>query len=258
MHDYWLRQDKEPLFPDLLWSRPENKRAAGKLLIIGGNLHGFNGVASSYTAALKSGAGSIRLVLPDALYKLLSIVIPDAVFAPSTSSGSFSQEAYGLILENLAWADAVLFAGEFGKNSETTILLEKLFSKLTIPSVLAGDTIDNLLYTPETIRKTNTLISCNFNQLQKLAIKVKYPRAFTSSMSVLNFASQLHEFSESQGFNVLTYFENKTFISVKNRLSSQSEILNKQESAANAAVWLMQNPDKMFEAVTTSQLENIY
>ena len=41
-HDYWHKQtSSKPLFPELIWSRPENRQLAGKLLIIGGNLHGF-------------------------------------------------------------------------------------------------------------------------------------------------------------------------------------------------------------------------
>jgi len=36
----WSRQTPEqPFFKDLLWSKPENRRHAGKLLIVGGNVH---------------------------------------------------------------------------------------------------------------------------------------------------------------------------------------------------------------------------
>lgn len=67
-NSYWLKQSNaEPLFPDLIWSRPESKQAAGKLLIIGGNAHGFSAPAEAYVIAGKSGIGSTRVVMPNAL-----------------------------------------------------------------------------------------------------------------------------------------------------------------------------------------------
>src|SRR3954471_3597520 len=120
----WLRQTPDkPLFPDILWSRPENKRLAGKLLVIGGSSHGFAAPGGAYTAAQKAGIGSVRVLLPDSTEKALSKILPEAEFAPSTISGSFSRQALGILLAQAEWADGVLLAGDFGKNSETAILL---------------------------------------------------------------------------------------------------------------------------------------
>jgi NAD(P)H-hydrate repair Nnr-like enzyme with NAD(P)H-hydrate dehydratase domain len=90
----WLKQvaDK-PLFPDLLWSRPENKRQAGKLLIVGGNLHGFAVPMAAYNAATAAGIGSARVILPEKLKKALGTSFTEAEFAPSTPSGSLSRQA---------------------------------------------------------------------------------------------------------------------------------------------------------------------
>jgi hypothetical protein len=69
---YWLKQTADaPLFPDLLWSRPENKRLAGKLGIIGGNVHGFAAPAQAQAAAEAAGAGLTRVVLPQHVKSLL-------------------------------------------------------------------------------------------------------------------------------------------------------------------------------------------
>src|SRR5690606_2345051 len=58
--DYWRRQTPgEPLFPDVLWSRPEQKTTAGKLLVIGGNLHAFAAPAEAYNEAEKAGVGTV-------------------------------------------------------------------------------------------------------------------------------------------------------------------------------------------------------
>jgi NAD(P)H-hydrate repair Nnr-like enzyme with NAD(P)H-hydrate dehydratase domain len=119
----WLRQTKEPLFPDVLWSRPENKRHAGKLLIIGGHKQTFNAVSEAYSATLKAGIGIVRVILPDSLHKMLHAVFPDAEFASSTPVGSFSRLALDDLVLASEWADGVLLAGDFGHNSETAILL---------------------------------------------------------------------------------------------------------------------------------------
>jgi NAD(P)H-hydrate repair Nnr-like enzyme with NAD(P)H-hydrate dehydratase domain len=52
----WLKQTSDkPVFPDLLWSRPENRKYAGKLLIIGGNKHGVAAPGIAFSAAQKAG-----------------------------------------------------------------------------------------------------------------------------------------------------------------------------------------------------------
>src|SRR5689334_2117479 len=97
---YWLKQTSEqPLFPDLLWARPENKRHAGKLLIVGGNKFGFAAPGTAYAAAVKAGVGSCRVLLPEALRRIVGDSLPEAVFAPSNISGSFRQSALAELLE---------------------------------------------------------------------------------------------------------------------------------------------------------------
>src|SRR5437868_284792 len=125
----WLRQNREPLFPNILWSRPENKRYAGKLLIIGGHKQSFNDVSAAYSAALKAGIGTVRVILPDSLQKMLAKVFPEAEYAASTPIGSFSRQALGSLLDAADWADGVLLAGDLGRNSETAILLEAFVEK---------------------------------------------------------------------------------------------------------------------------------
>src|SRR6476660_954324 len=94
----WLKQAPDkPLFPDLLWSRPENKRQAGKLLVVGGNGQGFASPAAAYGAAIAAGIGAAKVILPDSLEKTLGKSFPEAIFAPSTPSGSFARLALGTL-----------------------------------------------------------------------------------------------------------------------------------------------------------------
>src|SRR3982750_3265194 len=96
---YWHKQTPEkPLFPDLLWSRPENRAHAGKLLIMGGNAHGFAAPAEAYAESEQAGIGAARVLLPDSLQKTVGRTFAAGEYAPSTPSGSFSQKALAELL----------------------------------------------------------------------------------------------------------------------------------------------------------------
>src|SRR5688572_21972704 len=91
--DYWLKQTPEkPLYPDIEWQKPEQKALAGKLLIIGGNAHGFAAVAQAYQDAKSAGIGECRVVLPDVLKKNIDASI-DCVFVPTNQSGGITKDS---------------------------------------------------------------------------------------------------------------------------------------------------------------------
>ena len=255
MHDYWQKQGKEALYGDLQWSRPVNKTSAGKLLIVGGNLHGFNVPAMAYSVALKAGAGTVRVVLPDALQKTISKIFAEAEYAPSTASGSLAAQAYASIVDLATWADALLLAGEFGRNSETSILIEKIVSELRLPMVVAGDILDELLSNKTALAKSNLVICPEFNQLQKMATNFKFTKPFTITMTLLKYVETLHEFSDSNKLTVLTSYSGSIFVAHEGRLSSTKTSIRLNDAATRASVWYMQNPQKKFEALTTSLVE---
>ncbi|HSH55991.1 MAG TPA: hypothetical protein VK983_04155 [Candidatus Limnocylindrales bacterium] len=255
---FWTKQTIEkPLFPDMIWSRPENRAFAGKLLIIGGNLYGFKAPAEAYTYATKAGIGSTRVLLPDALEKTLGKAFDAAEFAPSTPSGSFSQRALGELLPMANWADGVLIADDLGRNSETAILLEKFAKHYTAQLTIAGAATEYFINTPSNIlERPDTLLILSFGQLQKLAVAARSTSAFTSDMDLLRFVDILHDFSTSLQLYLITEHLGNVFIAVKGQVSSTR--LNGLESgwqtkaAARAATWWLQNPSKPFEALTTS------
>ena len=58
--DYWRRQRIKNLFNDVDLLPPEQKRMAGKLLVIGGNRMAFFAVASALEPAKRLGVGEVR------------------------------------------------------------------------------------------------------------------------------------------------------------------------------------------------------
>ena len=63
--EYWKRQGTKPLFEELEWNKPERRDQAGRLLIVGGNVHALGAPAKSYELALQTGIGAAKIALPD-------------------------------------------------------------------------------------------------------------------------------------------------------------------------------------------------
>jgi NAD(P)H-hydrate repair Nnr-like enzyme with NAD(P)H-hydrate dehydratase domain len=255
---FWHKQTVEqPLYPDLLWSRPENKKQAGKLLIAGGNAHGFAAAGEAYGEAVKAGIGTARVLLPDSLQKTVGRVFEAGEYAPSTPSGSFSQRALAELLAMGQWADAVLLAGDLGRNSETAILLEQFIGKYSGQLALTKDAIDYFVNSPSRLlARQNTLLVLSFAQLQKLAASARFAKAFTSDMDFLRLIEALHEFTKQHQAAIIVKHLQTIFVAVNGQVSSTklSEDIDiwHVKTASAAAVWWLQNPAKSFEALTTS------
>jgi len=255
-HTYWHKQlAGKPLFPDLEWSRPQTRHTAGKLLIVGGNLHGFAAPAEAYQIATKAGAGSIRVVLPDSLQKTVGTFLEQAFFVPSTRSGSLAKSALAELLEQTAWADGLLLTGELGRNSETAVLLESLMQKTTSAVVLTQDAVDYFYAQPATIlERERTVIVGSLSQLQQLASKAKHPEPLRFQMDLLQLVAWLHAFTTHYPCAVIVQHLGYVFVAHDGRVSTtpHTEEIWRLKTAAKASVWLIQHPSKPFEALTTA------
>lgn len=254
---YWHRQTtKEPLFPDLLWSRPENRAQAGKLLIVGGNAHGFSAAGEAYSEAVKAGIGTARVLLPDSLQKTVGRVFEAGEYAPSTPSGSFSQRALAELLPMSQWADGTLLAGDFGRNSETAILLEQLITKYTGQLTLTQDAADYFTKSPiKLLIRPETLLVISFAQLQKLASSARFHSAFTFDMDFLRLVDLLHEFTSINQTHIIVKHLETIFVAASGQVSTTKLEQNPEvwriKTAASTSTWWLQNPTKPFEALTT-------
>jgi hypothetical protein len=261
-NDYWHRQTPDkPLFSDLLWSRPENKRQAGKLLIVGGNLHGFAAPATAYSEALKAGIGQARVLLPDSLQKTVGRILEAGEYAPSTPSGSFARPALAELLAMAGWADGVLLAGDFGRNSETAILLEQSVNKHGGQLTLTKDAVDYFAKTPTALLgRADTTLVLSFSQLQQLATSAHFAKPFTFDMDFLRLVEALHDFTEQHPIAIVTKHLQNIFVAYGGQVSStklEEDIdIWRVPTAAHAAVWWLQNPTQQFPAQTVSLIAN--
>lgn len=258
--EFWHRQTKQaPLFPDMEWSRPENKMYAGKLLVVGGNLHGFAAAAEAFAEAEKAGAGTVRALLPDALRKTIGATFVAGEFAPSTPSGSFGRRSLDELMAFGSWADSVLLAGDFGRNSETAIVLETFAQKYPGQLIITKDAADYFVAEPKNIlMRPNTLFVISMAQLQKLAMQARFPRAFTYSMDLVRLVETLHDFTTTYSAHIVVKHGDRMLVAVNGEISTTQlhpdKAIWRVRTAAHASVWWLQNPTKPFEALSTAVL----
>ncbi len=251
---YWHKQTlDEPLYPDLIWSQPENKSRAGKLLIISGDATGFAVAAQAYQTALTAGAGTVRVVLPDFLRTLVPKQIQfELEFAPAVRNGSFAKGSLGVLLEQAAWADTVLLPGGIGRNSETSATLEQFVQKYTGLLIIAGDALDVFVHTPKLIfERERTIVIADFNQLQKMWHKIAPGKAaLTYSLPLQPMVELLHLATLQVAPLIVTNHQTTLQVAYQGQVSTTPS--EDKNTAAKSAVWAMQHQDKLFESVTTA------
>lgn len=256
--DYWKKQSLEtPLFPDIEWSKPENRGMAGKLGIVGGNKLGFAGVAEAYSVAASAGVGQVRVLLPDVLKKAIPAVITDTMFGPTNPSGSLTKDASAELATLGAWADGILMIGDAGRSSETAILYEQFLQEYQGPLTITRDAVDLVKNNAQVlVDRPKTLLILSFAQLQKLFQAVYYPKVLTFSMQLTNLVEALHKFTITYPVTIAVLHK-ETFI-----VAHDGEVVTtpwdnpmmiwRGNTAAKAATYWLWSPTKPLEATSTA------
>lgn len=254
---YWQKQTHDkPLYPDLIWDRPENRHHAGKLLIVSGNSGGFAAAAEAYDESMKAGIGTVRAVLPHNLLRTLRHVFPEAEYAPNTPSGSFAREALGELLSASLWADGVLLPGDLGRNSETAILIESFVGKYHGVLTLSGDAVDYFLIDPvPVLERSDTTLVLTLPQLQKIGMAARFVPAFTSTMPLLSLVEALSSLSAEKSCAILLLHDNAAHIAVDGQVITTPHKASAARIAARAAVWRLQMPSKPLAALANALAE---
>lgn len=131
---------------DILPQRPAyaNKYSVGSLLCVCGSYSMAGAAVLCAKAALRMGAGLVRMAVPESIYPIVSASVPEAVFLvlPESESGVISKKATGEIIKYANKSDAVL-AGCGSKMCEDTksIVLSLLYECKT-PLILDADGIN--------------------------------------------------------------------------------------------------------------------
>lgn len=262
IHSYWHKQTTDkPLYPDVEWSKPEQRAQAGKLGIVGGNKLGFIGVADAYSAALTAGVGEVRLLLPDALRKTIPTSMIDVVFGPTTPSGSLAKDATPELAALAAWSTGVLLIGDAGRNSETAIIYENFIRDYSGQLTITRDAIDLLKNaSASVVERPDTLLVASFAQLQKLFQAVYYPKILTFSMQLTQLVEALHKFTITYPVTISVLHAEQLLVAHAGEVTttpwSNPMAIWKGTVATNAAAYWLWNPQKTLEAITSSLLQD--
>lgn len=255
-HMYWRKQAADkPLFPDILWSRPESKAGAGKLAIIGGNAFAFGAPGIAWNEANDSMVGICHVLLPDAIKKTVAQLLPEAEFAPSNPSGSFSKKALDDLLRLSQWSDCAMLAGDLGRNSETAILLESYLAKYTGLLAITQDAADYFKEMPLlALDRPQTLVTVSLAQLQRMFIATPFIKPITYGMSTPQLVETLHEYTAKYQACIITKHNDLIFVAQNGQVVTQKheDKVWRIKTTARSAVFWLQNPSKQFEAIVSS------
>ena len=220
--DYWHRQSTKKLF-DVDLMPPEQRRFAGKVLIIGGNKALFFAVANALEAAKRFGVGEVRALLPDALRDKVPST-PEIYFAEAEKSGAFGRSALQEMLRQAEWSDAVVLIGDSGKNAETSVVFAEFMDKCQKPVFATRDAIEALTpsATDWAMRDYETGLFLTLPQLQKLLRTMYYPKVITLSMPMNQLVEVLHKFTLSYEVNITTFHEGLLVIAQNGEVVTQS------------------------------------
>ena len=257
-YSYWKKQAPgTPLFPDIEWSKPEQRNFAGRLGIVGGNTLGFAGVAEAYSIARDAGLGQARVLLPDVLKKTIPSSITEALFAPTNPSGSLAKEAATELSALGAWAESILLIGDAGRSSETAILYERFLEDYKGPLTITRDAIDLVKNNSQAlVNRPNTLIIASFAQLQKLFQSVYYPKVLTFSMQLTNLVEAMHKFTITYPVTIAVLHRESFIIAHDGEVVTtpwdNPMLIWRGNVAAKAATYWLWTPSKPLQATATA------
>ncbi len=256
--NYWQKQTAEsPLFPDVEWNKPERRDQAGRLGILGGSSLSFAAVADSYAIAKDTGAGEIRVLLPDALRRTVPASMVDVTFGATTPSGGLAADAKMEVNALGNWADELLLCGDAGKNSQTAILYEELVTTYDKPIILTRDAVDLLQNSAEMVLDNpHVIFVLSFAQLQRLFRAVYYPKMLAFSMQLAQFVETLHKFTITYPVTIVTLHANQLVIAHGGDIITQPwndpMRIWRGHTAARAASYLLWTPQSPLKALAAS------
>ncbi|MBQ7740876.1 MAG: NAD(P)H-hydrate dehydratase [Eubacterium sp.] len=121
-----------------------NKGDFGHQLNICGSYKMFGASVIATEAALRSGAGLVKLTTPKSAYPLSAAHLTQPIFNPvwDTEEGTFSKYAIPEILNDLKWADSIVLGCGIGVNDDTKELCENVLLNAECPVILDADGIN--------------------------------------------------------------------------------------------------------------------
>jgi hypothetical protein len=150
----------------------------------------------------------------------------------------------------------VLLAGDFGRNSETAILLDSFLDKYSGQVTVAQDGLDYFLGpSSKLVNRPNTVLVINLGKLQKLAKNNRPSTPVLHSMNLYELVTVLADWTNSCPATFITKHADNLVVASGGKVSTTPERAESNWQtvlAAYASVWLLQQPQKPFETLSTA------
>ena len=141
------------LLPDR--PRDAHKGTFGTAVVLAGSL-GFTGAAYlAATAAARTGAGLVRLLVADTIYPILAAKCTEVMATPvqEVAPGAVGHAAYDIVLRHLATAEAGVIGPGLGRDRSTWRLVLDLLQHVSCPLVVDADALNALADAPRSKTK---------------------------------------------------------------------------------------------------------
>jgi NAD(P)H-hydrate epimerase len=120
-----------------------NKGTYGKVLVIAGSANMSGACFFSAKAAYRMGAGLVKVLTAEENRIILQSQLPEALMS-TYDADSFDSDGRNRIVQEIGWADAIVFGPGVGKYESSEALLELVTKHAKVPVILDADGI-NLL-----------------------------------------------------------------------------------------------------------------
>ena len=118
----------------------------GKVCIIAGSIGMSGAAALAGRAALRAGAGLVRVATPKSVLPIVAAIEPSftTIALPEDSNGRISSKAIHAVLEAIGENDAVAFGPGIGTSGALRSILETLLEQESLKLVIDADGLNNL------------------------------------------------------------------------------------------------------------------
>ncbi len=120
-------------------SADSHKGTYGTVLSVCGSYGMAGAAALAAKAALRSGVGLLTAAVPESIYPIVAVQVPEGVFVPYAACGV---QAVKMLLPRLQKADALLVGCGLGQSPSTTAMIEALVAEAACPIILDADGIN--------------------------------------------------------------------------------------------------------------------
>ncbi|MBQ9517016.1 MAG: NAD(P)H-hydrate dehydratase [Eubacterium sp.] len=123
-----------------------NKGSFGHQLNICGSYTMFGAAVIAANAAVRSGAGLVKAMMPQSAYPLASAHLTQPIFKPcaENQSGTFSADTVKAFAEEKDWASSIVLGCGIGNNDDTRVLCNYVLKNAKCPVILDADGINCL------------------------------------------------------------------------------------------------------------------